>query len=137
MMRQKLGGLMLLGVMVTSCAYASARFTVSDVTVNQQGQTLSTTCMNAKGYYFDIGKPTGDEHLTVYGFGGQMPLKIIVNDLLFQGWHAVFGKNVNTQQKIQWMGHRPWTDWLKTLAFEKNLAIILNWPTKTVYINQL
>jgi len=136
-MRRKLLGLMLLGVMGTSCAFASANLTVSDVSVNQKGQTLSTSCVNAKGYYFEIGKPKEDEHLTVYGFGGQMALKTIVNDLLFQGWHAVFGKHVDTHQKIHWMGHKPWTQWLKTLSFEKNLAVILDWPMKTVYINRL
>jgi hypothetical protein len=136
-MQYKLIGLILLGVLGASCAYASANLTVSDLAVNKIGETLSTSCVNSKGYYFEIGKPKGDMHLSVYGFGGKMPLKAIVNDILFQGWHAVFGREVNTQQKIDWAGHRSWTDWLKRLSFEKNLAVILNWPTKTVYINKL
>ena len=128
-----------LGVMALSLssAYASGHLSVSNVVVNHKGQTFATTCVNTKGYYFEIGRPKRDEHLTVYGFGGQMPLKTIVNDLLFQGWKAVFGKTVNLHKKINWMGHKPWNAWLKQLAFEHNLAVILDWDNHRVYINRL
>lgn len=120
-----------------SCAMASARLSVSNVQINKRGETVSTTCLNTRGYYFEIGKPENGEHLTVYGFGGKMRLKTIVSDLLFDGWHAVYGKHVDTNEKINWMGHKAWTSWLKGLAFEKNLAVILDWKNKTVYLNRL
>ncbi len=126
-----------LAALTASYAYAGAQLTVADVTVNQKGQTLSTTCVNSRGFYFEIARPNTKKHLTVYGFGGVMPLKTIMNDLLFKGWRAVFGDGVDTKQKIHWMGHKPWTQWLNQLSFEKNLSIIVDWNNKSVYINRI
>lgn len=136
-MRAIIIGVLGVGVMLSSSCYAGAQLTVSNVTVNHKGETLLTHCVNAKGYYFEIGKPKVNEHLTVYGFGGRMRLKTVVNDLLFKGWHAKFGQTVDIRQKIHWRGHKPWTEWLRRLSFQKNLAVILDWQTKVVYINRL
>lgn len=129
--------IVLAGLLLGCAVMAAAHLTISNVTVNPKGQTYATLCANTKGYYFEINKPKQAQNLTVYGFGGKMQLKKVVTDLLFDGWKPKFGKKVNVNQKITWSGHQSWTTWLQKLAFEKNLAIILDWSTKTVYINRL
>ena len=128
---------LLTGLLLGSAVMAAAHLTISNVAVNPKGETFTTLCTNSRGYYFEINIPKQAQQLTVYGFGGNMSLKTVVNDLLFDGWKARFGKKVDVNKKMNWTGHQPWTTWLAHLAFEKNLAIIVDWSTKIVYINRL
>jgi len=137
MVKKTIVAIAMASTMMASQAFAGANLAIDHVTVNRKGETFSTICANTRGFYFEIGKPKAHEHLTVYGFGGEMPLNIIVKDLLFNGWKVKYGKTVNIHDKIKWMGHKAWTTWLKQLSFEHNFAVIVDWQTKMVYINQL
>lgn len=137
-MMKKISGYLLaiVTLVVFSIAHAG-QLQIENVWVDHQGQTFTTDCINTRGFYFEIGASHIAQHFMVYGDGGKMPLKIIVEGLLIKGWQAKFGNRVDTQKLVSWRGHMTWQAWLKKLAFRNNLAIIVDVENKTVYIEKI
>lgn len=129
--------IMIVSTVLSVSALASADLTIDQVITDKNNNTFSTDCINTKGFYFEIGQANGSKNVSIYMIEKNIPFENAVKNLLPSGWKVHYGKSVDVLQKISWMGHKPWTAWLQKLAFEKNLAIILDWQTKTLYINRL
>lgn len=136
-MMKKIIALLVLCLFVTTTAVAAANYSISDVELDKHGNTVDTTCVNTKGFYFDIGHAQQKLPLMVKGFEHDMPIVMAIHNTLYPGWKVIFNQAVDKTQKITWIGQALWTEWLQKLAFDYNLAIIVDWTTKTLYINKL
>lgn len=122
----------------TNNLYAAANYSISDVMLDRNNNTVTTTCLNTQGFYFEIGSDSGRYvPLRVHGFQAEIPLYNALKNTLYKGWKLQWGMAVDRAQKITWIGKEEWTQWLKKIAFEKNLALIVNWQNKTLYVNKL
>lgn len=120
-----------------SCAAnAAANYSIGDAVLDKQANTV-TSCLNSQGFYFEIGQPAKIIPYTIKGFAHDMPLVKAIKNSLYPGWHAVYGQGVDQSQKITWIAKESWTTWLQKIAFNKNLAMIVDWKNRTLYINQL
>ncbi len=121
---------------VTSTAMAAADYSIGDAALDRHGNTV-TTCLNSQGFYFEIGHPRTSLPYNIRGFAHDMPLAHAIRNSLFPHWRVVYGQGVDQSQKVTWIAKESWTNWLQKLAFEKNLALIVDWKTKTLYVNKL
>lgn len=120
-----------------SSAFAAADFAINESQLDNGGQTLTTTCANTKGFYLAMGKPTLEQHAKVTGAGHGMPLELALWTFAPPSWDIHYGHHVNTRLRVAWSGPQDWTHWLQTLAYQHNLAIIVDWDQSRLYVNRL
>lgn len=98
--------------------------------------TVVTQCVNNKGFFLEIGS-SRSALVVKQGAGQNMPLSSVVRNILPPHWVVSFGREVSHDMPVAYSGAYTWTQRLKRIGQDKNLAIVINWHEQHVYINRL
>jgi hypothetical protein len=67
-------------------------------------------------------------------YGVDVPTRAGLKTIVPQGWTLLIHKSANLPQTISWKPDEPWTAVLDDLSAKNNLAVRMDWATKTVTV---
>ncbi len=116
---------------------AAGTLNIDGAVLDESGTTVITTCRNTQGYFRELGSPAGEPVLYARGFANGVPVTHALTALVPAGWQVVVGRSVPKKKRISWRREQPWTGLLKQIAHDYNLAVIVDWDRRSVFVDRL
>lgn len=66
------------------------------------------------------------------GFGKELPLSLVVKQIVPQGWETVIAESVSDSKFVSWKGGKSWTEVLGDLAVQESIYADVDWDRHKV-----
>ncbi|MGZ1522218.1 toxin co-regulated pilus biosynthesis Q family protein [Xanthomonas citri] len=70
------------------------------------------------------------------GFGRELPLSLVIKQIVPTDWETVFAKSVQGTKPVSWRGGKNWTEVLSDLALQEGIYADVDWDKRKVTLLQ-
>ncbi len=110
---------------------------IDGVVLDESGATRITSCRNTSGYYVELGNALSSRNFSPRSSERARALIPAVRRAVPKGWQVYVRKKTPRHYRVTIDASVSWPNGLRRLAHDWNLAIIVDWDRRSVYIDSL